>query len=91
LSERTVRRMKPMFYFTDASLTGWVRYHQLPSNIGVTNEPGAHVLIGAAWEVGLAQDGYALWSLRVHDADIPGRCVIVDGMFMTATVEPRRG
>jgi hypothetical protein len=45
------------------------------------------VLIGSASEVGLTQDGYALWSLRVRGADIPGRCVIVDGMFMAATVE----
>jgi hypothetical protein len=82
--------MKPMLYFTDVSLTGWVRYHQLPSDIGVTGQPGAHVLIGSASEVGLTQDGYALWSLRVHDTDIPGRCVIVDGMFMTATVELSR-
>jgi hypothetical protein len=74
-----------MLYFTDASVTGWVRFHQLRSDIGVTDHPGSHVLIGSALEVGLTQDGYALWSLHVHDDDIPGRCVIVDGMFMSAT------
>jgi hypothetical protein len=77
-----------MLYFTDASVTGWVRFHHLRSDIGVTDHPGAQVLIGSASEVGLTQDGYALWSLRVHDNDIPGRSVIVDGMFITATVEP---
>jgi hypothetical protein len=77
-----------MLYFTDASITGWVRFHQLRSDIGVTDHPGAQVLIGSASEVGLTQDGYALWSLRVRGADMPGRCVIIDGMFMAATVEP---
>jgi hypothetical protein len=77
-----------MHYFTGVSLTGWVRFHQVPGDIGVTDQPGTHVLIGSASEVGLTQDGYALWSLRVNDADIPGRCVIVDGMFITATDEP---
>jgi hypothetical protein len=79
-----------MLYCTDGTLIGWVRFQQLPREIGVTDQPGHHVPIGSASEVGLTQDGYALWSLRVHDADIPGRCVIVDGMFMTATVEPSR-
>ena len=83
-----VGRIKPMLYFSEGSLTGWVRFHQLPSDIGVTGKAGDRVLIGSASEVGLTQDGYALWSLRVRGADIPGRCVIVDGMFMAATVEP---
>jgi hypothetical protein len=87
-SEQFVGSIAPMLYFTDASVTGWVRFHHLRSDIGVTDHPGAQVLIGSASEVGLTQDGYALWSLRVHDNDIPGRSVIVDGMFITATVEP---
>jgi hypothetical protein len=79
-----------MHYFTDLSVTGRVLYHQLPSEIGVTDLPGGHAPIGSASEVGQTQNGQAVWSLRVHDADVPGRWVIVDGMFMTATGEPTR-
>jgi hypothetical protein len=80
-----------MLYFTDVSRSGWVRFHQLRGRVGVMDRPSTHVLIGSASEVGLTQDGYALWSLRVNNADIPGRCVIVDGMFMAATADPSPG
>jgi hypothetical protein len=50
-----VGRIKPMLYFSEGSLTGWVRFHQLPSYIGVTDQAGDHVLIGSASEVGLTQ------------------------------------
>jgi hypothetical protein len=76
-----------MLYFANASPAGRVLYHQLPSEIGVTDLPGGHATIGSASEVGETQDRQAVWSLRVHDADVPGRWVIVDGMFMTATDE----
>jgi hypothetical protein len=76
-----------MLYFTNASLTGRVSYQQLSCGIGVTDSPGSQALFGSASEVGETQDGQAVWSLRVHDADVPGRWVIVDGMFMTATDE----
>jgi hypothetical protein len=52
--------------------------------LGVTEQPGNHVLTGTATEVGLTQNGEVLWSLHVHDADVPGRWVIVDGKFMAA-------
>ena len=77
-----------MLYFTNASLTVRVCYQQLPCGIGVTDLPGSQTVIGSASEVGQSQDGQAVWSLRVHDADVPGHWVIVDGMFMAATDEP---
>jgi hypothetical protein len=77
-----------MRYFTDLSVSGRVSIHELPSCIGVTEQPGNHVLIGWATEIGLTRDGEVLWSLRVHDADVPGCWVIGDGLFMTAPVEP---
>jgi hypothetical protein len=80
-----------MLYFTDLSITGRVRQHQLPSGIGVTDQPGSHVLIGSATEVGQTQYGEVLWSLRVHDAAVQGRWVIVDGMYMTDEEEPVPG
>jgi hypothetical protein len=79
--------MKSMLYFANASPAGRVFYHQLPSGIGVTDLPGEHAPIGSASEVGQTQNGEALWSLRVHDADVPGLWVIVDRMFMAATDE----
>jgi hypothetical protein len=77
-----------MLYFANVSLTGRVCYQRLPCSIGVTDLPGSQTLIGSASEVGQTQDGQAVWSLRVHDADVSGRWVIVDGLFMTATDEP---
>jgi hypothetical protein len=77
-----------MLYFTNASLTGRVCYQQLPCGNGVTDAPASQTLIGSASEVGETQDGQAVWSLRVHDADVPGRWVIFDGLFMAATDEP---
>ena len=56
--------------------------------LGVTEQQGDHVLIGRARKVELTQDGEVLWSLRVHDADVPGRWMIVDGKFMAAKEEP---
>ena len=52
-----------MLYFTNASRTGRVLYHQLPSLIGVTDLPGSHKLIGSASKVGQTGDGQSLWSL----------------------------
>jgi hypothetical protein len=86
--DRFVGTIKPMLYFTNASLTVRVCYQQLPCGIGVKDLPGSQTVIGSASEVGQSQDGQAVWSLRVHDADVPGHWVIVDGMFMAATDEP---
>jgi hypothetical protein len=86
--DRSVGTIKPMLYLTNVSLTGCVRYQQLPCGIGVTDLPGSQTLIGSASEVGETQDGQAVWSLRVHEADVPGQWVIVDELFMATTHEP---
>jgi hypothetical protein len=37
---------------------------------------------GLAFEVGRTADGLAVWRLRIHAADVPGRWIVVDGRFV---------
>jgi hypothetical protein len=74
-----------MRYFTNAGPEqGPVRYRKLPSAIGVLEAPDRHMPIGMAFEIGRTADGLAVWRLVIHDADIPGRWVIVDREFRPA-------
>jgi hypothetical protein len=41
-----------------------------------------HLPIGIAWEIGRTEGSLAVWGLRVHGADVPGRWVIVDRRFV---------
>jgi hypothetical protein len=86
----TVLRAPAMTYFTDASTKGRVFFAQLPWVIGVIEEPNTRLLVGTAMRRGRSADGLALWSLKVRGADIPGRWVIIDGMFTMATDEHAR-
>ena len=79
-----------MTYFTDASTKGRVFFAQLPWVIGIIEEPNTRLLVGTAMKRGRTADGLALWSLKVRGADIPGRWVIVDGMFTMGTEEQAR-
>ena len=38
--------------------------------------------VGMASEIGRTEGGLAVWRLNVHDADVPGRWVILDGRFV---------
>jgi hypothetical protein len=46
-----------MEYFTNASASGRVCYHQLPSSIGVMESPDRHMPIGIAFETGRPEGG----------------------------------
>jgi hypothetical protein len=71
-----------MIYFTDASMTGRVKYGWLPRVIGVFDSPVRLLMIGTSEEVGLTGDGLAIWSLTVRGTRIPGRFIIIDGKFV---------
>jgi hypothetical protein len=71
-----------MIYFTDASLTGYVRYGELPRVIGVFDSPDRLLMIGTSEEVGPMWNGMALWSLTVRGTQVPGRFIIIDGKFV---------
>jgi hypothetical protein len=72
-------------YFTNAGPErGPVRYHHLPSAIGVLAAPDRHMPIGMAFEIGRTADGLAVWRLVIDGDDIQGRWVIVDREFRPA-------
>jgi hypothetical protein len=60
-------------YFTNVGVSGPVRYGQLPGSIGVLEAPDQPMPIGIAFEAGRTEGGLAVWRLRVHGADVPGR------------------
>ena len=49
---------------------------------------GATMPIGMASEIGRSEGGLAVWRLHVHDADVPGRWVIIDRRFVTMENAP---
>jgi len=55
---------------------------QLPGWIGVLEAPDRPMPIGIASAIGRTEDGLAVWGLRVHGAEVPGRWVIVDRRFV---------
>jgi len=63
------------------SASGPVREGRFPFTIGVHDAPDNFLPIGMASSVGWTEDGLAVWMLTVHDADVPGRSVIVDREF----------
>jgi hypothetical protein len=71
-----------MLYFTDAIKTGTVRSGEYPFAIGVLRSCDNATPAGLAFEVGRTADGLAVWRMKVHGADVPGRWVIVDGRFV---------
>jgi hypothetical protein len=77
-----------LLYFTDACTRGPVHCSQLPDRIGVLEAAENTRPIGIASEIGRTHAGLAVWSLRVHGADVPGRWVIVDGRFLAIEDAP---
>jgi hypothetical protein len=67
--------------FTNASSLGPVRYGQLPGSIGVLEALDKPMPIGLAACIGWDSAGLAVWWLTVHDAEVPGRWIIVDREF----------
>ena len=78
-----VRAMSPV-YFTNISASGPVRCGQLPGSIGILEAREKPMPIGIASAIGRTEGGLAVWGLRVHVADVPGRWVIVDQRFVAA-------
>jgi hypothetical protein len=70
-----------MEYFTNASSLGPVRYGQLPGSIGVLEALDQPMPIGMASAIGRTEGGLAVLRLTVHDAEVPGRWIIVDREF----------
>ena len=68
-------------YFARISAAGPVRYGKVPGSIGVLEDPGKPMPIGMANCTGRDPAGLAVWRLTVHDADMPGRWIIVDREF----------
>jgi hypothetical protein len=69
-------------YFTNISASGPVRYRQLPGSIGVLEALDKPMPIGMASPIGRTEGGLAVWGLRGHGADVPGRWVIIDRRFV---------
>jgi hypothetical protein len=73
-----------MQYFTSDSRVGRVRYGSIHWRIAVDASPTNHQRIGDASEVGITTTGLALWQLRVHGDEVPGRWILIDGQFVPA-------
>jgi hypothetical protein len=71
-----------MQYFTNIGVADPVRPGQLPGSIGVLESLDKPMPLGIASEIGRTERGLAVWSLRVHGADVPGRWVIIDRRFV---------
>jgi hypothetical protein len=78
-----------MPYFADAITTGTVRSGEYPFAIGVLPESRARIPIGVAFEVGITENGFAVWRLKVGGEQVPGRFIIENGLFVP--VEPMQG
>jgi hypothetical protein len=75
-------QVEPVDYFTNASNKGRVRYRHLADSIGVMESPDNPMPVGMVSAIDRTEDRVAVWSLRVHGADVPGRRVIVDRKFV---------
>jgi hypothetical protein len=77
-----------MIYFTNVGGPGRVTFRQIPASIAVMDQVQSGALIGTALASGQTDDGFALWSLRVRDSDVPGRWIIVDRKFVQIPSDP---
>jgi hypothetical protein len=73
-------------YFTNVGpVKGPVKYRALPtSSIGVLEALDNHMPIGEASCRTWNEQGLAVWTLRVHGKELPGRWVIIDREFRPA-------
>jgi hypothetical protein len=70
-----------MQYFAGASR---ITFGSTDWTIGVNESETNAQQIGEGSEVAITPNGLAIWRLRVHGADVPGRWVVVDGRFVSA-------
>jgi hypothetical protein len=83
-----------MYYFTSATTSGRVRGGQLPRLFPVLDAPVSDVQIGFALEVNETEHGAALFMLRVHGVNLPGRWSVTNGRFhrhVPSRGRPRNG
>jgi hypothetical protein len=71
-----------MSYFTDASIQGPVRCIPIPWKIAILESRYKRTMIGVAAKVGATKRRTPVWSLKVRDADVPGKFIVVDGRFV---------
>ncbi len=69
-------------YFTKFKAGTPVRFGYGPSSIDVVGGIDDPISIGTASLAGHTDRGYAMWRLRVHGVDVPGRWVIIDRRFV---------
>ena len=75
-------------YYANESTVGRVRSGEIPFAIGVVCPCDDSIPSGIAFEIGKTADSLALWRLKVHGEHVPGRFIIVDGLFVL--VEPAK-
>jgi hypothetical protein len=68
-------------YFALIFQRGPVKYGQVPSSIGVLENPKQCKPSGEATCRTWDDEGLAVWTLRIHGQEVPGRWVIVDRQF----------
>src|SRR4029077_3246027 len=65
-------------YLTNISASRPVGCGQLPGSVGFLEVVDMSMPIGIASVIGRTDGGMAVWGLRVHGAEVPGRWVIID-------------
>jgi hypothetical protein len=63
---------------------GPLYYGILPGAIGVLEALNQSMPVGMATCAGRDAAGLAVWTLNVHDEDVPGRWVVIDREFVPA-------
>jgi len=72
-----------MQYYGNVKRTGAETHGKLPSTIGVSLEPDGQI-VGVALAAGEDKTGSRLWRPAVGKDELPGRFVLVDGLFTPA-------
>jgi hypothetical protein len=64
---------------------GPLKYGEVAGAIGVLEAPDKPMPVGMALCVGWDPAGLALWTLTFHGDELPGRWLVIDGEFRSAT------
>jgi hypothetical protein len=74
-----------MRYFTSfGPQSGALIYSDALGAIPVLESPDGTTPIGMATCVRVSVKGHAVWTLHVHDEDVPGRWIVIDREFQPA-------
>jgi hypothetical protein len=77
-----------MIYFTNVGGPGRVMFGQVPRSIAVLDRIRSGNPIGVALATGQTDEGFALWSLQIDDAELAGQWIIIDREFVAAPADP---